>query len=1683
MGISALIKGRRKKKKPVAAASTGAADPSSSSSSSSSPAAAAAATTAAAASSSPAPSSSGETAAAAAGAGAPSDFVRGLAPAATFARKDALSVFVSSSFSDTSADRTRLHAGAFRRLADKARAIGLLLEFVDLRWGISERAFDERQTVDICLTEVRRCAEQSLGTFFLLLLTDKHGSPLPAASIPAATWDVLLAAADDEQARLLRRMYLCDSNAQPPAYVLIPSSQVDDRDEDWATAGVLSDLATAAAASLSPATVRGFVHSVTELEVETALTCAPEAGPRCVVTNRNFVGLTDAVHDKPLFAVLGPDGRPDPAFQQRQQALRERTTDEFLASMPSPPLDWLGSDVGLTPETNETHKLYLDQLDEFVYSTFAGQIDELVARVIQERSALPAVVAEITTHLVEAQARARGFVGRSAELERLAAHLSSTDAAPPLVVAAPSGCGKTSLLSRAALDLTARLRKASGVKSIVMFRMLGTTKDSSSLPLLLRSLIQQLRGCQPDKTHTPDDLAPLSISGLIDVFRSAVKAAIGDGFTIYLILDSLDQLDDSHELLWLPTGIASANTVVSVIAGSTPDNSLAGVFGENAPRIAMQGFGPDELETALASHLRGRTLTDEQRVFALRGLTSNPHPLLLRLTAEEARGWKSTDAVADLAEPKATVEEAVQALFARIERAHGELLVRELCRLIVLSRDGLAEPEIVDLLSCHEQVMHEIVDEQKRKYGHALPHRRLPPIVVKRLLNDLGDFLVEKRGALNFFHRFLRDGARKRYAGHDNDRDQYAHRLLAEYFGEAAGSSGRAELLTPQPAYLPSAGREHNDFVALQPNERRARELGHAVMALGDADLFESSLCQVEALEALFATESGPRDAALWFSEAVRTFGRDRPRTSQMFDLLVDVGGEVQFGGDQIRSAAVLRGIVAPKPGDLVPLTANARPKRGRRTLRIDGENGAPMLTANGERVFVGPGYHGRSLGTTLFDLDSGLALREYPFAHSPICVSPTGHLADLESGRLTVYDGEVILFSLAVPVLDNMRPEEWSGCGQFCLTGSDVALVVGGNKTVIGRGAKPVGGMALIRARKVVWSRPTPVKHVAISGDEACVAAALAYGVVQLLSMETGDVLHKIVVPAVDDLITSVLWGGPTATTLTVLSFSGGPKDKGLSVWETGGGGRPQLLHEGLARGLGRWMPLAGGMYFVTAHLAHLYVVDATTWKTVGSLDVNEERTSYSQPLHLAVSCDGTSVMVTSDGKFAVMVSVEDPRAPRITRRITGYSGRFVGLQFHPTRPGFALLATTEGVHLVDVNEADEPSEAGNAGAKNVEICIAVSEHNAIYCLSKDRTVAELTGWRPDGEPAGRLVLADDLSTFYAKGLVLAPNRSLVVALVGEKAFVADVSPAGVGTKAAVALRKSKDDQWVACVAWTPCSKFVVGGGQAGGVHAWDAASGDLLWRFAATRSTSQAVAAVSFDDGDLGVLVGDFGGTVTFMMVNATAVKADSVPGWEMERGGKDLRVLPTTKVDLVSVGGVLFGCACDSYFGELMRVWDTSSGKLLLEAPKVGAFAVVGSLLIGLGNAQSSKEPTTDVVVQVWNFTQDGEVAHVMAIPTPGLLVDARNLYALDGAFCDDDVSARLEIASARKNGIVEVRTVRIVYGEDSSRVEGTVTAVRPIADAVRRCIAWSRPIMAVVPMGTRDLVVFEEYQEEK
>ena len=79
-------------------------------------------------------------------------------------------IFISSTFLDMESERNLLHQFVLPQLQRKAASRFVNIDFIDLRWGLTEEQIDRKGQVELCLEQIKRC------DLFIGILGERYGS-------------------------------------------------------------------------------------------------------------------------------------------------------------------------------------------------------------------------------------------------------------------------------------------------------------------------------------------------------------------------------------------------------------------------------------------------------------------------------------------------------------------------------------------------------------------------------------------------------------------------------------------------------------------------------------------------------------------------------------------------------------------------------------------------------------------------------------------------------------------------------------------------------------------------------------------------------------------------------------------------------------------------------------------------------------------------------------------------------------------------------------------------------------------------------------------------------------------------------------------------------------------------------------------------------------------------------------------------------------------------------------------------------------------------------------------------------------------------------------------------------------------------------------------------------------------
>jgi len=709
-------------------------------------------------------------------------------------------------------ERNALQEKVFPKIRELCEQHGARLQVIDLRWGVSEEASLDQQTVKICIDEIKRCQNTTPRPNFIVLLGDRYGwRPLPA-EIPVKEFDMIIkdqSIKNKDHKRhldILKKWYKMDKNAIPAVYCLLPREGQFRKYKIWQK--IEQDLSNILRESISRLSFSidqriKYEDSATEQEIIQGVINVKDANEHVFCFFRRLEGLRESPSARD-FLDINESGKVDHDAHDRLQKLK----DELHALLPKTIFEYSAFWNGRCPTSDHISILCKD-VEHHLSNIIKKQIDQV--------ETTDPLNEEIASHDLFAKERTKSFAGRKGHskainnyVNTLSRHLSEH----PLVIYGKSGSGKSALMAYSIDEIR---NKFHDVK--VVSRFIGSTPESVNGQALLTSLCREI-----SRTYGLDEATiPSEYKKLVEDFTNRLGRVPAEK-PLVLFLDALDQLsdaDNARNLIWLPSRLpANVGLIVSALDSTDSNVSAADSIDSNVDclpilkrktvkrrLLKLESMSLEEGSKLLDMWLKedaGRILQPHQRKEVLDkfSMPQNGMPLYLRIAFEEARQWKSYSKRIKL---NPDIPGLILQLFDRLSANanHGRALVSRSIEYLVSSKNGLTEDELLGLLSENKNVISEF---KRRSSKSPSIKKKLPVVIWSRLYFDLKPYLIQRRAdetlLLSFFHRQFMEIVKTKYLVGKRKID--AHRDLSSYFGkQIQGNNGLTIFNTRQLSELP----------------------------------------------------------------------------------------------------------------------------------------------------------------------------------------------------------------------------------------------------------------------------------------------------------------------------------------------------------------------------------------------------------------------------------------------------------------------------------------------------------------------------------------------------------------------------------------------------------------------------------------------------------------------------------------------------------------------------------------------------------------------------------------------------------------------------------------------------------------------------------------------------------------
>eukprot|EP01041_Mallomonas_annulata_P007076 gene7076-14390_t len=827
-----------------------------------------------------------------------------------------LLIFISSTFEDTKHEQDALLTRAFPFLRGFCNVLGLEFDVVSMRWGVRSRSGNDHKTSELCMSQLDKCLKMSCGIAYATIQSHRYGyRPFPSVIRKDIFEEIVrhlrLLEINSQDLLLLDIPYwLLDESSDPPVYKLQPVSSLPGladyllSDEDklkakldddfkqerqrkyktcdskwWEIFTTMQRLLRLGAESSSSATTnalseddcKSFNISVTHHEVNFGLFNNPKCNDQCIYFERNISGI-----DEEGLASMDIDTCNTAAAYKEAQWAPWDTVPRFKDQEAETLVEQLKTSIINHPHMNPSrihrytvpwvHGTLLDkrqskeppQWESYISSLCNTFINDVCSQLLTtyKKPFNDPLLAEILHHrnLVRSKLACAGFA-RSGTLGAIKNYVTGESTGKVFVLHGKSGAGKSWLMSQA----ISAAREYLTPDSIVIYRLLGTSKDSSDVLSLIRSISHQTGRGGEVPVDSKEALTWFAQGNFLPPQKNNEK--------VVLFLDSIDQLSVLFKALdkvsgWIPGLEFNLPVHCRVVISTLPTELGRDLVGQLRH---VQGAVQFEEVSALSSDCiheaitemfncippKGtliptkRILTDTNKDLLVRLFEENPSPLFLTVAMDIVSKWPSyltpeQTAVPLLEAAKSGVRGLINMIFSQLDDTHGKLLVDKVLGAITASREGMSRSELEDLVSCDDVVLDDIFE------WWTPPIRRIPPMLVERILSDLGDFVVE-RGAsggisvYHWYHRQFWEAAENRYLSTQEIRKD-VHGAIARYFaGELHDmhSSMKDRLIYAQP-WIGAGG------IA---NKRKLWMLPVNALLGCDWRLAQKALCSINTLE------------------------------------------------------------------------------------------------------------------------------------------------------------------------------------------------------------------------------------------------------------------------------------------------------------------------------------------------------------------------------------------------------------------------------------------------------------------------------------------------------------------------------------------------------------------------------------------------------------------------------------------------------------------------------------------------------------------------------------------------------------------------------------------------------------------------------------------------------------------
>lgn len=336
--------------------------------------------------------------------------------------------------------------------------------------------------------------------------------------------------------------------------------------------------------------------------------------------------------------------------------------------------------------------------------------------------------------------------------------------ASQMVVSGASGLGKSALIANWLKKTFANEKHEYNI----VYHFVGNGGSKSSCENIAKYLCEGIRICYNwHASENKNDIQELK----------ALFERIGDDSSkpLLIVLDGINQIidaDNAKLLNWLPT---PSNNIKLLFSTLEEDLTYTVFKNRNYQIHTLQALSIGQREKLVVSYLHdvyAKSLTPE-RVSRIVNDTQCANTLVLRTLLDELVTFgihEKLDEKIDFYLSHDSVEDFYQSFLMSYEEDFGKEFVTDLLSIIVLSKNGLTETEILGILN----------------YGVSNEEVKVTPLLWSRFYCSFLRNFVSRNGVISYSHQYINNAVTFRYLKKDNE--SRLRRQIVDYCYNAKSS-------------------------------------------------------------------------------------------------------------------------------------------------------------------------------------------------------------------------------------------------------------------------------------------------------------------------------------------------------------------------------------------------------------------------------------------------------------------------------------------------------------------------------------------------------------------------------------------------------------------------------------------------------------------------------------------------------------------------------------------------------------------------------------------------------------------------------------------------------------------------------------------------------------------------------